>query len=179
MQMRKHNLKRGFYASLQWPIWMCLVLIIANVFVYLTDRRSGYIVSGVILLYIVACVFFYMYRRKTLLKDLIEYGSDYAQIQKNLLTDMKVPYAMCDERGRFLWANRAFSALVNDKEFKKKTLFSLFGTEDGHLLPHNDEDEAEADVVREDRNFHLTAHRIAMTNLMDEMTKDVDRADIE
>lgn len=179
MQMRKHNLKRGFYASLQWPIWMVLILVVANVFVYLQDRTSGYIVSGVLLLYIVACIFFYMYRRKTLLKDLIEYGSDYAQIQKNLLTEMKVPYAMCDERGRFLWANRAFSGLVNDKEFKKKTLFSLFGTEDGHLLPRDGEDEAEADVVREERNYHLTAHRIAMTNLMDEMTRDVDRADIE
>lgn len=56
---------------------------------------------GFTIVYIGIAVWLYVYRKRRLLGGLVEFSSEYAWVQKQLLNDMAVPYAIADEEGRF------------------------------------------------------------------------------
>ena len=46
----------------------------------------------------------------------MDFSADYAWVQKKLLMDLDIPYAMTDETGHILWMNQCFSELVQGKK---------------------------------------------------------------
>ena len=64
--------------------------------------------------------------KKYIVRDLILFGSGDAQIQKQLLQEMLVPYAVVDEDDRILWMNGEFQRVVEQDGKKHRHLSSVF-----------------------------------------------------
>ena len=56
----------------------------------------------------------------------MEFSSDYSWVQKHLLSEMNLPYALVDEKGRILWRNQKFQEITGDFKGPKKNLTVLF-----------------------------------------------------
>jgi c-di-AMP phosphodiesterase-like protein len=112
-------------AYLQWPLFMAVILMAANVVVGLMDLRAGIVMTGFTLFYAAVCGWLYLYKRKRLLGGLLEFSAQYAELQEHIAADMAFPYAIADESGLVLWMNDGFSDIVRDDR-KNKTLFALF-----------------------------------------------------
>ena len=59
-------------------------------------------------IYVLVALWLFMYRRKRLMGGLVEFSAEYAWVQKQLLYEMAVPYAIADTEGHFLWLNTPF-----------------------------------------------------------------------
>ena len=114
----------GLY--LQWPLFLGILVILTNIAVAAFSAAAGLTMSIFTLLYFVTAVFLYAYKRKKLLADLIEFSADYAWVQKRLLSDLDLPYAMVDETGRLLWMNERFAELIKEEKGGNRTLLTLF-----------------------------------------------------
>ena len=122
----KVRVKGELSIYLQWPLILSILLIMATMVVAAVDVQAGVVMSVFTFLYILAALWFYLYQRKHVLAGLVEFSSEYAWIQKQLLSEMIQPYAIADEKGKLLWNNAAFGELLGLERHSRKNLLSLF-----------------------------------------------------
>jgi len=85
---------------LAWPLLLSLFVVLGNIVVALVSRIGALALAPFTLGYLIIAFWIYIYRRRRVLGGLVEYSSEYAWIQKQLITDMALPYALSDEEGR-------------------------------------------------------------------------------
>ena len=112
--MKKKNrmrLKGQLRMYMSWPLIMTVLLAAVDIWVFVIDKRAGFIMSVFILIYLAIASGLYFYNRSLILADLIQFSAQYKGIENTLLKELAVPYAITLEDGRILWANDACSAL--------------------------------------------------------------------
>ena len=94
--MRKSNVKiKGKLRTyLYLPLLLTMLLIIINVFVYMEDTSSGVLFSGFVLLYFVIMLIAYLRNKPLLIDELINFATQYGLVQKQLLNEFEIPYAL-------------------------------------------------------------------------------------
>lgn len=125
--MRENTKIKGqlrFY--LQWPLILSVFLMAANLVVGAISPKAGFAMSGFTLLYVVVALWLFLYRRKRLMGGLVEFSAEYAGIQKQLLSEMAMPYAIADTEGHLIWMNKAFADVVQEDKGCRKSLAALF-----------------------------------------------------
>jgi len=123
---KKKKVKGQLSLYLQWPLYLGILVVLMNVVVGAMDLGAGLAMCGFTLVYLIGALFLYTYRRKGLLAGMVEFSADYAWVQKKLLSELDVPYAVTDEMGRILWTNEQFSELIKGEKSGGRTLNSLF-----------------------------------------------------
>ena len=113
-------------AYLQWPLILSAFLLAANLAVGFVNPWAGMVMSGFTLVYVIIAAALFFYKKKHILDGLVEFSSEYAWVQKQLLYEMAMPYAIADAQGRLLWLNRAFSEIVHEEKGCRKNLNALF-----------------------------------------------------
>lgn len=126
----KQNLKvrKRLYGYSYIPLYLTVLLIFANALVYYENRRSGMILTGFVIIYFICAMIFYIRNKPAFLKEMIGFATQYATVQKKLLDDFNVPYALLDMNGKILWVNRQFENLTGKDKAYHKTIFSIFPT---------------------------------------------------
>jgi Predicted signaling protein consisting of a modified GGDEF domain and a DHH domain len=61
----------------------------------------------------------YVVNQKLVMQELVKFASDYAQIQKELLEDMLIPYGLIDRQGNILWQDEELARLLKRNYGKK------------------------------------------------------------
>ena len=114
----------GLY--LQWPLLLSVMIILMNGAIAVIDATAGLAMLGFTIFYLVISAFLYTYRRKGIMAGLVEFSADYAWIQRKLLMDLHIPYAITDESGRILWMNTQFAWVIKGEKGKMKVISSMF-----------------------------------------------------
>ena len=130
------DLSRKLKLNMGWPLIMTACLFVVNIIIYFVDLQAGLLLTIFVLLFAAVTAGFYFLRRHSLMRDLASFAVEYMGIQKQLLEEMDIPYAMMDERGEILWSNPAFRDIVGRKgdrklkdifpELKKKRIFPVY-----------------------------------------------------
>jgi PAS domain-containing protein len=137
----KENMKiRGQLRTyLQWPIILSVFLLAANLAVGIVSPAAGLVMSGFTVMYVLVALWLFMYRRKRLMGGLVEFSAEYAWVQKQLLYEMAVPYAIADTEGHFLWLNHSFSEIVGEDKNCRKNIAAVFPELTREFLDEMDE----------------------------------------
>lgn len=154
-------------AYLAWPLLLSLIVICGNFAVLAVDYLAAAAMLIFTLFYILAAVWIYLYRRKRLLGGLVEFSAEYAWIQKQLLAEMALPYALADDDGRLLWTNQAFQEVLGSDKASGKNLLSLFPEVTKTDL-ETDEDTARVHTTYGERKFRLDLKPMYMSGTEEE-----------
>lgn len=111
---------------LAWPLLLSLFLMFANVAVLLVSWQAACMMLPFTITYIAMSAWLRVYSCKRVLGGLVEFSAEYAWIQKQLLTEMALPYALADDDGRIVWMNQAFQEIIALEKGTRKNLLSLF-----------------------------------------------------
>ena len=134
--MKRHiKLKGRMKTYLNFTIYLGILLCAVALMVSFLDVRSGLIVSLFTVLYLVVTFTLYFYNKPLVMNELISFATEYGQIQKKLLRDLDIPYALLDEAGKVMWTNHAFEAVVHQPKGYSKSITSLFPTITRDRLP--------------------------------------------
>ena len=128
--MRKSNVKiKGKLRTyLYLPLLLTMLLIIINVFVYMEDTSSGVLFSGFVLLYFVIMLIAYLRNKPLLIDELINFATQYGLVQKQLLNEFEIPYALVDYNAKFLWVNEQFTEVTGKDKKYHKSVMTVFPT---------------------------------------------------
>ena len=135
----KVKMKGQLKVYLQWPLVLSLILIAANLAIGAIDTKAGIVMAVFTIMYLAAAGYLYVRKRSLILADMIDFASDYAWVQKRLLSDMAQPYAIADETGRIMWMNYAFAEATGQDRTAKRHLQSLFPEITKEILGNREE----------------------------------------
>lgn len=165
----KHNLKlKGRLRSyLNSPMYLTALLFCLNIPIYFDSIRAGAIVTGFLVIYFLCVFTSYMRNRPILMKELISFATQYATVQKSLLDDFEVPYALLDRNGKILWINKKFSEITGKNKEYHKSVFSIFHTITKEQLA-SEEEVIHVRIEWKERIFRAEMNRIYFDIMTDE-----------
>jgi c-di-AMP phosphodiesterase-like protein len=120
---------------MQWPLILVGFLVIMNLLVYLVNRKAGVVVSIFSLIYIVIAIFLLTHYKPNIMNEMIYFATQYGQVQKKLLDEFEIPYALLDPDGNFIWMNQAFGQITGKDKRYHKNIQNLFPEIDEPVLP--------------------------------------------
>lgn len=146
---------------MNWPLIMTVLLIAMNIWLYMIDKKAGFIMSLFILVYLAIAGGLYFYNRSLILADLIQFSAQYKGIEHTLLKELAVPYAITLEDGRILWKNDAFDALMTGPR-KEKYLNRMIPDLHPGVFPKRDLEHSEMEVSYKDRDYMVELRRVSL-----------------
>lgn len=151
---------------MRWPLIMTLLLIIMDVMLYMVNLKAGAIATGFTAVYVVAAVLLYFHRRPSILNELISFATQYGQVQKNLMQNFALPYALMDADGKLLWMNDEFLFLTGKEKKYRKFIGNIFQEITQEKLPLPDE-VRDLEVIYQEHSYRLSMKRIEIQELLD------------
>ena len=100
--------------------------------------KAGVVVTVGNVLYLVAAIALLFYHRPLMFNDLIAFASQYEFLEKKVLEELALPYAVMDMQGRMIWSNRMFSQLTGKDPFYRKNVSTIFPDITANKLPGHD-----------------------------------------
>ena len=123
---KRIKIKGRLRVYLQGSILLGIMLILVNLVIYLMDYRSGLMLTAALLLYFAVIFALMFYNKPIIMNELISFATQYGQIQKRLLREMEIPYALLDENGRVVWTNKAFEKVIHKEKGYHKSIATVF-----------------------------------------------------
>ena len=138
MDQLQYRGKLRFY--LQLPFYMVIVFVIGNIVLYMLDPKLGVATSICIVIYTTISILLYRNNQKKLEDEIINFAVRYGTVQKRMLNQFEVPYALLDSTHRFVWMNEAFSDLTGRDRTYQKSVTSIFKELTKEVLDRADDD---------------------------------------
>ncbi len=154
------------------PVRLGFFLILVNLLIYITDLTAGIILSCFVVVYYAIVLSMYMNNRSMLMNELVSFATEYGQIQRKLLRDLALPYAILDDAGRVIWTNAAFERIVHREKGYRKSISTIFPSLTKEVLP-TDEADVKLQIDYESSNYMVHMKKIPL----DEMAKNSDIID--
>ncbi len=161
------KLKGRLKSFTQTSLYLGFLLIAVNLLVYILNVSAGLVLTCFTLIYFAVTVFMMLYNKPVIMNELVSFATQYGQIQKVLLRELELPYAMLDESGRIIWTNAAFEEVVHKEKGYRKSITSLFPSITREKLP-DEFGEAEFDITYESRNYLVKMKKISMKEVAQE-----------
>lgn len=155
------RLKGQIRSYVQWPLRFSVLIIAFNILMYTVDVKAGLYTSAFAVLYILIALILYFRSKTIVINDFISFATQYGQVQRQLLRDLEIPYALLDETGRIVWSNEEFENILHIKKNSQKSISSLF-PEFGKKLPLREEDQIVMSLRFEARDFRVTAKKVSV-----------------
>ncbi|MCR5735071.1 MAG: DHH family phosphoesterase [Lachnospiraceae bacterium] len=175
MSKSKIRLTGQIRSYVQWPLRISMLIIIMVIIMFFIDVRAGIASCAFAVLYIGFALYLYFKNSTIVLNDFISFATQYGQVQKQLLKELDIPYALLDENGRLIWANESFENILHVKGNSQKSIMSVLSGLDKSSLP-GVASENELMVTHNDREYRVSMKKVSMADMMKEslLLDDVD-----
>ncbi len=160
------KLKGKLKAYILAPLVLTFLFLAMDIWMYFLNVKAG--VFGTICVAVYFCVVMIMYRynRPLVLDELINFATQYGTVQKRLLNEFEIPYALMDSSGRLLWLNKAFSKLTGKEKQYNKSIATLFPELTREHM--GKEDEQDFQVTLDGRIFRASVKKIYFKDALSE-----------
>ena len=161
---------------MQWPVWMTILLLLGCIPMFTISVKAGCFMAILTVFYAVVAWLLCAGSQKDILGELITFATHYGQIQKKLLKQFYIPYALMDENGRLIWMNEAFMEMTGKTKDFHKSITSIFPQITKESFAGEDEDTIlEYHVHFEERDYKAQLQQVSFKN----MEKSKELEDIE
>lgn len=160
------KLKGKLKGYTQTPLVLTALFGAMDVWMYVLNIKAGILGSVFVGIYFFVMLFVYWRNKPILMNELIDFATQYGTVQKRLLNEFEVPYAVMDATGKLLWMNRQFEALSEKNKGYHKSITTIFPQITRELMEK--EDELELVVEREECVYRASVHKIHFTDILHE-----------
>ncbi len=166
----KLKLKGKIIRYLVMPIILGILMFIGSAVLLSENPDFAVILMVVSFVYVAVSVILYMISKPVIMRDLVEFAVDYAQIQKSLLHDLALPYGLVDTEGQLLWKNKElFELIEKDDNSNSKDFFGIFDTINVDEFKQNDYNNI-FNIVYDEKAYRVECKKIAVNNLFNTST---------
>ena len=156
---------------IQWPIWLSLLMVVVNAYIFFVNIKAGAILTIFTLIFLTISLLLYFKNRNVVLNELISFATQYGQVQRQLLRALEIPYALLDDNGKVIWTNEAFEKVLHIKKGYRKSVTALLPELQRDDLPTKDF-ETETYMVHEERDYRISMRKVSMKDMVDSSVVD-------
>lgn len=139
--MKKKNHPGGQLNYMYWPLVLTILIVLMNIPLYFIDGKAGFCVSVFAVIYFLVVLGIYMVNKSMIRNEVISFATQYGTVQKKLLDEFEIPYALLDYNSKILWMNETFSRITEKDKNYHKSITTIFPSITRELLDreeHND-----------------------------------------
>jgi Predicted signaling protein consisting of a modified GGDEF domain and a DHH domain len=166
---RKLKLKGALRAYLLWPVIMTVLLLCMTLSVYAISKKAGFVTFIFTLIYFILAVTIYYSKRSKIAMELVKYAMDYGQVQKRLLKELHLPYAILDLEGRLQWGNDEFMDAIHEKVTVRRSISNIFPEITAEVLPEKEKDEI-LHLVFQGRNYKVVLRKVVAPDFDEDLS---------
>ena len=160
------KLKGKLATYMRWPFILTILLVAMDVLLYSVSWKAGGIGTVFTAVYLLLGILLYFHRRPVLLNELISFATQYGQVQKSLMKNFALPYALLDAEGKILWMNDEFLYLTGKDQKYRRFIGNIFPEVTMNKLPLPEE-VRDFEVAYQDHDFRLNMRRVEIDELLD------------
>ena len=165
---------------MRWPLYLSVLVVLLDLLVFIVSVKAGILVSVGTVIYIFIAVQLFRYHKPLIINDMIAFANQYDVVEKRMLEELALPYAIMDMEGRMIWSNRIFSEITGRDQFYKKNISTFFPDITPDKLPVADELEiSEMSTHFGDRIYRVSMQRVTMgevvshADILEDMSQNV------
>ncbi len=143
-----------------WPVGLGILLVLLDILLCFVSSVAASIVAVFIVIYAFVCAMMICYFRPRIIKEIVEFSSNYSQVQRQLLYELSIPYCLLDNKGNILWMNASMQASINRKNDLNKNISTIIPELSANVF-RNFEDFKEIRVAFNDRDYRVEMKRIS------------------
>ncbi|MCD7709273.1 MAG: DHH family phosphoesterase [Clostridiales bacterium] len=156
----KIKFKGRLWAYLELPLILAIPMIVADVILCVYYPLAGEVASIFTIAYIIVELVLYCTLRPVLANEIVNFATQYGTVQKRLLEEFEVPYALLEHSGRLIWVNKQFTELTGAGKNYHKPVSALFPPLTRELLAKEGGGNGLL-VEKDNRKFRVVIDRIA------------------
>lgn len=160
----KFKFKGKIITHLLFPILIGVAMMISGISFYFTDATYGIIIITASVVLIALCLVMYFVNKPLVMRDLVSFAMDYAQIQKELLHDLALPYGLCDPEGAILWSNKELKNIVGEDIIKNKKISDIFKEVTRDIVAMKDENLKVVTIKHNGKTYEMECRKIDVQN---------------
>ena len=163
----KLKLKGHMKAFMRWPLILSVLLIVLNFLVYYISIKAGIVISVGILIYVGIAVVVLRCHRPFIVNGLIAFANQYDTLEKRILEELALPYAIMDMNGKMIWSNKVFAELTGKDQFYKKNISSIFPDVTADKLPVSEKKEmSEVCTQFGEKVYRISMQRVSLEEVV-------------
>lgn len=143
-----------------WPVGLGILLVLLDILLCFVSSVAASIVAIFIVIYAFVCAMMICYFRPRIIKEIVEFSSNYSQVQRQLLYELSIPYCLLDNKGNILWMNASMQASINRKNDLNKNISTIIPELSANVF-RNFEDFKEIRIAFNDRDYRVEMKRIS------------------
>ena len=141
-----------------------LLLLALGFVIQQVSPPSAYLIFAFTLTYMIICLILQWYLDKRIAHDMIEFASDYSQVQKRMMYELSVPYALLDSDGKVLWMNEKMLETIEKTRDFNKSIYTVMPELASVDYPKEGESK-EISLTYADRHYRIELKHISAKEL--------------
>lgn len=160
----KIRIRGALRTYLNCSVYLGILLAMVNIGICLIDYRAGLVLSCFVLIYFAITLSLYLRNKSVVLNELVSFATEYGQIQRQLLKELELPYALLDDGGKIIWTNKMFEQTVPKDKGGSKPISAIFPEVNVHKLLE-EEDEASIRISLENGEYTAKIKKISLKEM--------------
>ena len=158
-----------------FSIYLGILLLLVNVVMYLLDVRAGIVLSVFTLVYFGITAWVLVTNKRIFMKDLLDFATEYGQVQHVIMEEFDIPYALLDENGRYVWGNQSFRDVVEKDEIGNVNIHQLLPELTKDKLPLGEgEENVDISFSHGEKEFRARVTRLTFEQMLGQEIKEED-----
>ncbi len=167
--MKGNRIQGTLRSYLRWPLMLSPLLLAMNIHIYTLDVKVGALMTGYVLIYIILAFLLFYFKRRELLRDIVQYAVRFNQTTKRLAGEFSIPLAIADWTGSCLWCNRHFTNLFCSEGTKKRfTMDSVISNLTVETFPTTTTENSEIHFHIENDFYKAVIQKVNVTDITEE-----------
>lgn len=165
MGKNKVKIRGNLIHYIKWPLYLNIVWLVFSAVGYAVNIKAGAIMTFSEIVYLIITVSIYFAFKQGIMKNLVDFGSEYSHIQHQMLHDMEIPYCLLDENGRIMWTNTQMDLICQGKAIKNKLITSVFSNMKKDPFQFDENGRSAFEIKYEDKIYRIVLKTFAMENI--------------
>ena len=154
---------------IKFTLYLGILLLLVNIAVYLLDVRAGVVLSGFVLFYFVITLWLTAVNKRIVTRELINFATEYGQVQRTMIKEFDVPYALLEENGKIVWCNDSFLDVVGSAYSRNMHIHSLFPAITKDKYPDKELGESvDVSFAYEEKEYRARISRMVFNEMLDQ-----------
>lgn len=162
------RIKGPLKSFLMWPLYIGIILLVVTAAMYYIDILCGNIMAAFMVVYFIAFGLLMFKFRPAIMRELVEFSTNYSQVQRELLYELTIPYCLLDNTGRVLWMNKTMLEKTDKKKDFRKNITAILPELESNVFPVGGESK-EVRLTYDGRDYCVEMKRISSDELLEDV----------
>ncbi len=150
------------------PLLLGILLLVAAAGEYFVSREAGTLCLVIAVIYYGVAIFLFLFHKANILRDYTDFAADYNKVQRTLMEELKIPYAVLNSAGTVIWTNEKFRE-ISKRSHRGYSVRELVPDVKAFSLPKQDGDERNYRAVIGDKHFRMYMKMMTSPELSEDL----------